>query len=247
MGHLPSFSAPFGERSRAGRRNPRLVSRGLVVEAAPQQRARQALRAAERMSRTVVEGLEEGVIVIDAGQRPVSWNASALRILGLDREAMENGRFTTGGTGTLRYDNGKPITDDDNPTRRAERLGGPVRSTLLRTLSDGAERWITVLARPGEAVVMGEVGELLLRPAALGHVLARAQDRGDGARRVAHERAAPGDLALLAGLQSAGRSRRACRDRCRPAAAARRRCGARRGRRAGRRARTSHGRPALPR
>src|SRR6195952_4893516 len=75
------FSAPFGERRRKGRQAGQLKSRGLVVDLGPQQRARQAARAAEQLSRVVVEGLDEGVVVTDSDRRAVSWNASALRIL----------------------------------------------------------------------------------------------------------------------------------------------------------------------
>src|SRR4051795_4260341 len=78
------FSAPFGERRRKGKQAAQLISRGLVVDLGPQQRARQAVRAAEQLSRVVVEGLEEGVVVTDAELRALSWNASALRILDLD-------------------------------------------------------------------------------------------------------------------------------------------------------------------
>lgn len=150
MSHRPSFTAPFGERQRGGRRDDSpLVSRGLVVDAAPQQRARQALRAAERLSRAVVEGLEEGVVVTDAELRPVSWNASALRILGVTPEELSAGRFGEAAVAArVRYDSGKPLSVRDNPAQRALRQGAPVRATLKRATPDGAERWITVLARP---------------------------------------------------------------------------------------------------
>jgi len=149
MSHRLSFTAPFGERQRGGRRDGPLVSRGLVVDAAPQQRARQALRAAERLSRAVVEGLEEGVVVTDAELRPLSWNASALRILGVTAEELAGERFGAGAAvERLRYDGGKPLSARDNPAQRALRQGAPVRATLRRAAPDGTERWVTVLARP---------------------------------------------------------------------------------------------------
>ncbi len=146
MSLRPSFSSPFGERVRDGKRGGPLVSRGLVVDVAPQQRARQALRAAERLSRAVVDGFEEGVVVLDADLAPLSWNASALRILGVSADDMAgSGLFGRSG---LRYDNGKPLSEQDNPPRRALRQGAPVRATLRRTAPGGGERWITILARP---------------------------------------------------------------------------------------------------
>ncbi|HZV75212.1 MAG TPA: EAL domain-containing protein [Conexibacter sp.] len=140
--------SPFGERTREGRDDAQLVSRGVVVESGPQLRARQALRAAERLSRAVVDGLEEGVMVTDAELRPVSWNASALRILGVTAEQLKAAGLASGAIGTLRYGDGKPVTAGDNPPSRALRQGAPVRATLRRTPPDGEDRWITVLARP---------------------------------------------------------------------------------------------------
>jgi diguanylate cyclase (GGDEF)-like protein/PAS domain S-box-containing protein len=131
-----SIRSPFGERARAGRDDAQLVSRGGVVESGLHLRARQALRAAERLSRAVVDGLEEGVVVTDAELRPVSWNASAAEGL------------ASGSAGALRYGDGKPVTSGDNPPSRALRQGAPVRATLRRTPPQGTERWITMLARP---------------------------------------------------------------------------------------------------
>jgi diguanylate cyclase (GGDEF)-like protein/PAS domain S-box-containing protein len=144
-----SILSPFGERTRAGRDDAQLVSRGVVVESGPQLRARQALRAAERLSRAVVDGLEEGVMVTDAELRPVSWNASALRILGVSAEQLAADGLLSGALGVLRYGDGRPVTGGDNPPRRAMRQGSPVRATLRRSPPEGAaDRWITVLARP---------------------------------------------------------------------------------------------------
>ena len=77
-----SILSPFGERTRAGRDDAQLVSRGVVVESGPQLRARQALRAAERLSRAVVDGLEEGVMVTDPNGRINYVNLAAARMLG---------------------------------------------------------------------------------------------------------------------------------------------------------------------
>src|SRR5262245_31313152 len=124
------FLAPFGERARDGRGDDaRLVSRGVVVEAGPQNRARQALRAAERLSRAVVDGLEEGVVVTDPELRPVSWNASALRILGVTPEQLAAEGLAASAIGTLRHGDGRPVTAADNPPSRALRQGAPVRAT----------------------------------------------------------------------------------------------------------------------
>jgi diguanylate cyclase (GGDEF)-like protein/PAS domain S-box-containing protein len=104
--------------------------------------------AAERLSRAVVDGLEEGVLVTDAELRPLSWNASALRILGISAEQLAADGLASRAVGVLCYEDGKPVTRGDNPPRRALRQGAPVRATLRRTAPAGSEHWITVLARP---------------------------------------------------------------------------------------------------
>lgn len=106
------------------------------------------LPAADRLSRAVVEGLEEGVLVTDAALRPLSWNASALRILGVSAEQLAADGIAAPAIGALRYGDGRAVTDRDNPPRRALRQGSPVRATLRRTPLAGGDRWITVLARP---------------------------------------------------------------------------------------------------
>jgi diguanylate cyclase (GGDEF)-like protein/PAS domain S-box-containing protein len=140
-----SLSAPFGERTRTGRGDERLVSRGLVVESGPQHRARQALRAAEQLSRAVVDGLEEGVVVTNEQLRAVSWNASALAILGLDAAALSIARAPFLPAGFVDENRGTAVTDADNPARTALRARVPATATL-RT----GDRWITLRARPIE-------------------------------------------------------------------------------------------------
>jgi diguanylate cyclase (GGDEF)-like protein/PAS domain S-box-containing protein len=143
------FSAPFGERQRDGRQAGQLISRGLVVDLGPQQRARLAVRAAEQLSRVVVEGLEEGVIVTDRSLRARTWNASALRILELDPAAMATA------TAPFQPDvrivaerDGASVAPGDSLTGMAQREGVPVHGMARRTSSSGHEQWIRIHARP---------------------------------------------------------------------------------------------------
>ena len=124
------------------------MSRGLVVEGGLQHRARQALRAAEQLSRVVVEGLEEGVVITDSQLRAVSWNASASVILGVEPDALEGAVAPFVPDGVLVAAEGEPITADDNFVARAALTKAPVRGVLRRPEAGGGERWITVLARP---------------------------------------------------------------------------------------------------
>jgi diguanylate cyclase (GGDEF)-like protein/PAS domain S-box-containing protein len=117
-----------------------VVSRGLVVESGPELRARQQLRIAERLSRVVVDGLEEGVVVTDASLKAVSWNASALRILGVDGT---DGDRPFADLRALALPDGTPVDPAESPLHEAQSSGEPVHATL-RT----GERWMTLLARP---------------------------------------------------------------------------------------------------
>jgi len=123
------------------------VSRGLVVEGGVQNRARQALRAAEQLSRVVVEGLEEGVVITDPQLRAVSFNASAAAILGVESEQLGGSLAPFVADGVLVDVDGVPNTSENNFVARAALTGVPVRGVLKRVDRAG-ERWITVLARP---------------------------------------------------------------------------------------------------
>ena len=82
----------------------------------------------------------------DAELRPVSWNASALRILGVTpRSSLHAEGLAGGAIGALRCGDGPPRHARRQPAvRRAMRQGSPVRATLRRTPPEGAaDRWIT--------------------------------------------------------------------------------------------------------
>ncbi|MCW2992537.1 MAG: hypothetical protein JWQ18_32, partial [Conexibacter sp.] len=143
------FSAPFGERRRKGRQAGQLKSRGLVVDLGPQQRARQAARAAEQLSRVVVEGLDEGVVVTDADRRAVSWNASALRILELSAAEL------AGALAPFKDDlhivaehDGRALAPGESLSAIAQLEGRPVAGTSTRIDREGQPQWLRVHARP---------------------------------------------------------------------------------------------------
>jgi diguanylate cyclase (GGDEF)-like protein/PAS domain S-box-containing protein len=143
------FSAPFGERRRKGKQAGQLKSRGLVVDLGPQQRARQAARAAEQLSRVVVEGLDEGVVVTDAERRAVSWNVSALRILELSAAEL------AGAVAPFKDDleivaehDGRTLAPGESLSAIAQLEGRPIAGTSTRTDGDGNPQWLRVHARP---------------------------------------------------------------------------------------------------
>jgi diguanylate cyclase (GGDEF)-like protein/PAS domain S-box-containing protein len=108
--------------------------------------ARQALGAVDGLSRAVVDGLEEGVVVTDASARTISFNPSALRILGVDAVRLADAEPLLGDGSALTLPDGSPLTEDASPIRRALQTGEPVRAELRRPGPE--ELWITVLARP---------------------------------------------------------------------------------------------------
>lgn len=112
---------------------------------ARQTRARQAAHEAESLSRAVVEGLEEGVIVTDAALRATSWNASALRILGLTDEQLAGGL-----TAPFRPDlrivderDGRTLGPGESLSALARDEGRPIRGMAVR-----GEQWIRIHAWP---------------------------------------------------------------------------------------------------
>jgi diguanylate cyclase (GGDEF)-like protein/PAS domain S-box-containing protein len=110
-----------------------------------QTRARQAAHAAEQLSRVVVEGLEEGVIVTDAALRATSWNASAARILGLT-DAQLAGGLTAPFLPDLRIvdeRDGRTLAAGESLSSLARDEAEPIRGMAVR-----GDRWIRIHARP---------------------------------------------------------------------------------------------------
>jgi len=143
------LKAPFGERRRKGRQAGQLKSRGLVVDLGPQQRARQAARAAEQLSRVVVEGLEEGVVVTDPERRAVSWNPSALRILELTAEELKGRVAPFKDDLEIVLDSeGRGLAPDESLSLLAQREGRTVTGTATRNDRHGRQQYLRVHARP---------------------------------------------------------------------------------------------------
>ncbi|WP_051221680.1 putative bifunctional diguanylate cyclase/phosphodiesterase [Conexibacter woesei] len=120
---------------------------------ARQTRAGQAAREAEALSRVVVEGLQEGVIVTDAALRATSWNASALRILDLADEDLAGG-LTAPFLPDLRIvdeRDGRTLGPGESLSSLARDEGGAIRGMAVR-----GEQWIRIHARPlGESAGAG--------------------------------------------------------------------------------------------
>jgi diguanylate cyclase (GGDEF)-like protein/PAS domain S-box-containing protein len=119
-----------------------LVALRNVTEA---KRAERDLRDSERLSRSIVAGLQEGVIVVDTGARIVLANAAAADLFGVDELA---GRTLSGVPVDLLDERGHLLSDDRLPLNRALR-GEEVREALVRFVRpDGTLLWIEAHANP---------------------------------------------------------------------------------------------------
>jgi diguanylate cyclase (GGDEF)-like protein/PAS domain S-box-containing protein len=126
---------PYGER-RA------LVSAANITEEKAQRRS---LEASERLNRSILSGLQEGVVVVDPNGRIVLANAAAARLFGAEELV---GRLLTGVPVDLLDDRGRLLPDDRLPLSRALR-GEETRGEIVRFVRrDGSLLWVEVHANP---------------------------------------------------------------------------------------------------
>jgi diguanylate cyclase (GGDEF)-like protein/PAS domain S-box-containing protein len=138
--------------------------------------AERGLRDSERLNRSIVAGLQEGVVVIDTEARIVLANAAAARLLGVDELA---GRALSGVPVDLLDDRGRLLTDERLPLSRALR-GEEVRGEVVRFVRpDGTLLWIEMHANP----LVDEAGEVRGAVASYDDVTARVERD----RRTRHE------------------------------------------------------------
>jgi diguanylate cyclase (GGDEF)-like protein/PAS domain S-box-containing protein len=119
-----------------------LVSATNVTAEKAQQRS---LEASERLNRSILSGLQEGVVVVDIHGRIVLANAAAARLFGADELA---GRLLSGVPVDLLDDRGRLLGDDQLPLARALR-GEEARGEVVRFVRrDGSLLWVEVHANP---------------------------------------------------------------------------------------------------
>lgn len=108
--------------------------------------ARVALADAERLYRSVVEALDEGVVIRDVDGVIVAVNRSARRLLGCeDRDVV--GRRYLGLTVTR--EDGTPLAEDEHAWCVTLRTGRPVDDLLFEVeRPDGTVRWVELNAQP---------------------------------------------------------------------------------------------------
>jgi len=106
------------------------------------------LRRSELRYRSVVNALDEGVVVIDAEGMLRTGNASAERILGLSLEEI-NGRSLRDARWQAIREDGSPFPQDEYPAAITLRTGQPCANVVMGLYRpDGELRWIDINSRP---------------------------------------------------------------------------------------------------
>jgi diguanylate cyclase (GGDEF)-like protein/PAS domain S-box-containing protein len=109
--------------------------------------AERSLRDSERLNRSILANLQEGVIVVDTGARIVTANAAAAELLGVDQEMLA-GRTLSGVPVDLLDERGRLLEADRLPLARALQ-GEEVRECVVRFVRrDGSLLWVEVNANP---------------------------------------------------------------------------------------------------
>ena len=107
-------------------------------------RASEAQRGAFR---SLVETLEEGVVMVDRGGSLAASNPSAARILGMDPARILHINQTDADWMLIGAD-GEPLADDRRPMRHTARTGEPHLGVPLGLRrADGSVRWLSVSTR----------------------------------------------------------------------------------------------------
>lgn len=120
-----------------------------------------ALRRAERRLQTVVNSLEEGVIVLDAECRPESMNPAARRILGLPSDQTLTDGLDMSNVFPSWDVDGKPLGGGWPLVKEMLSRGAAIRNVVIGVdLLDGTRRWLSASVRPLDDTETG-------RPAAL--------------------------------------------------------------------------------
>jgi diguanylate cyclase (GGDEF)-like protein/PAS domain S-box-containing protein len=121
-----------------------------------------------RLARSVLDSLEEGVVLFGEEGEIVDCNESALRIFGL-RERDVIGRDVPSIGLRLHFEDGTLITPANRPERRTMITGEPARDLLLRwDVTEGDTRWLLVNYTPldgddGPRVVVASIADVTER------------------------------------------------------------------------------------
>lgn len=127
---------------------------GIYRDLSEQRDAEEALRASDRRYQSVVEALNEGVVMQDIAGRVVASNTSAERILGLSAEELVTSSADRPLLALI-HEDGSPFLAHEHPAIVSVRTGEPQKGIVMGVEdTDGSTRWISInssaLVRPDE-------------------------------------------------------------------------------------------------
>ncbi|MBW8756266.1 MAG: PAS domain S-box protein [Burkholderiales bacterium] len=126
--------------------NGRPAMLGVLHDISRQRAAMAALRGSEERYRTMIESLNEGVMMFDDQARLKGVNAAAERLLGMNFERMRHNRVADWQPVGL---DGEVMAPDQIPIARVLASGKPVRHALLgMRIPDHGTRWLEVNCEP---------------------------------------------------------------------------------------------------
>jgi putative two-component system response regulator len=127
---------------------------GVYRDLTAQRRAEAELHETERRYHSVVEALDEGVVMQGRDGHVLASNKSAERVLGLSAQQLATGLHDRA-SWSLVHEDGSPLSAEEYPTMLSLSTGEPQRGVILGIDGDAPEpRWISVnsnpLVRPNE-------------------------------------------------------------------------------------------------
>jgi len=121
---------------------------GTTRDLTAERSAERVLRDREEQYRTVLDNLDEGVMLHDANGAILATNPAAERMLGLSRDALLD-RSDRDARWRLIREDGTPMPADEVPAHQALVTRQPCRGTIIGVYRpDGALAWLQVNARP---------------------------------------------------------------------------------------------------
>ncbi len=132
----------------------------IVRDVSERRRAQAALALSEARFRSVLEGMSEGVVLLNATGAIQLWNPAAERILGLTRQQFAE-RTTLDPRWQVTNEDGVSLSGDQRPGMVALRTGVPAGGYLSVDRGDRERAWIRVTAvplrAPGDAAPQGVI------------------------------------------------------------------------------------------
>ena len=130
----------------------------VCADTTERRRAEDERRAVEQLHSTVIEAVDEGIVVADADGIVVAANPAAHRILPLDIEIGAPLIDCIAGQDGMVGANRRPIPAGDHPVARALHRNESIHDVLIGLVSDDAERWLSLSCRPLPALTGAAAG-----------------------------------------------------------------------------------------